>query len=79
MIIKKIDKDNFKVIIDSNKFKVNLDDDYWQKLTKGKISKEKLIEASFKFLLEREPISAILSEFNLKLIQKYFPEFEEKV
>ena len=37
---------------------------------------EQLIEASFRFLLDREPKESILSRFDLTLISHYFPEFE---
>ena len=36
---------------------------------------ERLLEASFQFLLEREPASAILSRFALPVIERYFPEY----
>ena len=36
---------------------------------------EALIEASFVFLLEREPKEAILGRFELPVIERYFPEF----
>jgi hypothetical protein len=36
---------------------------------------ERLIEASFEFLLEREPTSSILSRFALPVIERYFPEY----
>jgi len=61
------------------KHTVELDDGYYQDLTQGKITKEELIKKSFAFLLEREPKESILSRFNLKLINHYFPEFEGKV
>ena len=35
----------------------------------------RLLEASFEFLLEREPASAILSRFALPVIERYFPEY----
>jgi hypothetical protein len=38
-------------------------------------SPEQLIEASFEFLLEREPPSSILSTFALPVIERYFPEY----
>jgi hypothetical protein len=34
---------------------------------------ERLLEASFVFLLEREPASSILSTFALPVIERYFP------
>ena len=35
---------------------------------------ERLLEASFEFLLEREPASSILSRFALPVIERYFPD-----
>jgi hypothetical protein len=36
---------------------------------------EELLEASFRFLLEREPKEAILRRFDLPVIERYFPEY----
>jgi len=36
---------------------------------------ERLLAASFEFLLEREPASSILSRFSLPVIETYFPEY----
>jgi hypothetical protein len=38
-------------------------------------SPEELLEASFVFLLEREPKEAILNRFELPVIERYFPEY----
>ena len=40
---------------------------------------ERLLEASFEFLLEREPASAILSTFALPVIERYFPEYPREI
>ena len=40
---------------------------------------EKLLNASFRFLLEREPNTSILSQFELPLIGRYFPEYEREI
>jgi hypothetical protein len=37
---------------------------------------EDLVRRSFEFLLEREPASSILRQFDLSVIQGYFPEYE---
>lgn len=37
---------------------------------------EDLVARSFEFLLEREPQSAILTTFDLSVIQRYFPEYD---
>jgi len=61
------------------KHAVTLNDRYYQDLTDGKITREELIKRSFEFLLEREPKESILSEFNLRIINNYFPEYEKKI
>ena len=38
-----------------------------------------LVEASFGFLLEREPRDAILRSFALPVIGRYFPEYEAEI
>ena len=40
---------------------------------------ERLLEASFEFLLAREPASAILSRFALPVIERYFPEYPREI
>ncbi len=40
---------------------------------------ERLIEAAFRFLLEREPKEAILARFDVSVIARYFPEFEREL
>lgn len=40
---------------------------------------ERLLEASFEFLLEREPASSILSRFALSVIERYFPEYPREI
>ncbi len=81
--VKKKNADRFLVIVDEENSKtehaVELDDEYYQKLSGGKITKEELIKKSFGFLLEKEPKESILSSFNLKVIKRYFPEYEEKI
>lgn len=58
---------------------VILTKDYYQKLTFQKITPEELILQSFTFLLIHEPNTSILSQFNLEIIQVYFPEYEEEI
>lgn len=58
---------------------VTLDKDYWKKLTQEKYEPEKLVEASFKFLLDRESKESILRDFNLKLINAYFGGYEREI
>ena len=81
--IKKKSEQEFVVTIKERDGKteheVTLDDKYYQNLTNGKITEEELIKRSFEFLLDREPKESILSEFNLRIINNYFAEYEEKI
>lgn len=38
---------------------------------------DRLVEESFRFLLEREPKESILERFDLSTIERYFPEYAE--
>ena len=49
-----------------------------ERLSEGR-SVEKLLEESFRFLLERESNTSILSSFDLPLIGRYFPEYEQEI
>jgi hypothetical protein len=40
---------------------------------------EELLEASFEFLLEREPKESILRRFELPTIEHYFPEYPARI
>jgi hypothetical protein len=40
---------------------------------------EALIEASFRFLLEREPKESILRRFELPTIERYFPDYPRAI
>jgi hypothetical protein len=37
------------------------------------------LEATFRFLLDREPKESILSRFDVTVISRYFPEFEREL
>ena len=49
------------------------------RLTGGKHTPERCLEAAFRFLLEREPKESILGRFDLTVISRYFPEFEQEL
>jgi hypothetical protein len=40
---------------------------------------EDLVRRSFEFLLEREPPGTILRQFELSVIETYFPEYDELI
>ncbi|GAH15487.1 unnamed protein product [marine sediment metagenome] len=83
IVVKKKNEKQFIVKVEeegtAKDYSVTLYDDYYQKLTGGRITKEELIRKSFKFLLKREPRDSILSKFNLKIISNYFPEYEKVI
>ena len=45
----------------------------------GDAQPERLLEESFRFLLEREPKESILQAFDLPVIEQYFPEYGEQI
>ncbi|HXL70422.1 MAG TPA: hypothetical protein VN935_04180 [Rhizomicrobium sp.] len=40
---------------------------------------ERVLEASFRFLLDHEPKESILARFDVSVIGQYFPEFEQEL
>ena len=82
IFIKKLSDEEFQVTVNAKNttsHNVTLTDEVHQNLTNGKVSKKELIKFSFKFLLEREPNTSILSSFELSMISTYFPEYIKAV
>jgi hypothetical protein len=81
--VERKDAENFAVTVSeqgsSTVHLVTLDNDYYQALTKGATAKEDFIKSCFEFLLERESKESILVRFNVRIINKYFPEFENEM
>ena len=50
----------------------SLDVDRW---ARGRLPEE-LVRDSFDFLLAREPKESILNEFDLSVIERYFPDYD---
>ena len=48
----------------------------YKKLTEGRVTPQRCVQAAFEFLLEREPKEAILGTFDITIISRYFPGFE---
>ena len=49
-----------------------------ERFSEGRSANE-LLETSFRFLLERESNTSILSSFELPVIGRYFPEYQEEI
>lgn len=62
----------------STKHRVTMSAQQQENLCPGR-SPEECLEAAFRFLLDREPAQAILGQFDVMVIAKYFPEFEKKI
>ena len=52
---------------------------YAHKLSQGTMSTAELVKQSFIFLLAREPNTSILRQFDLSVIARYFPEYEQQI
>jgi len=52
------------------------DYDLW---SHGAIAPSKVVEKAFKFLLEREPATSIMSKFDCSVIRRYFPEVDTEL
>jgi hypothetical protein len=52
---------------------------YLEKLGVAGVAPERVLEASFRFLLEREPNTSILRAFALPVIAQYFSEYEGEI
>ncbi len=48
-------------------------------LTDNNVTKTQLLEFSFRFLLQREPNTSILSSFDINVISKYFSNYKDEV
>ena len=82
MKIEKLSEDVFKVTVLGNlttQHEVTVTDIAHYDLTKGRITKKELLDFSFKFLLDREPNTSILSKFDITVISHYFPEYESEL
>lgn len=64
---------------DATRHQVTVRDEDLLRLAPAGTSVEKVVEASFVFLLEREPREAILRQFDLPVIARYFPEYEREI
>ena len=51
----------------------------YRKLAGEDASPERVIEAAFEFLLDREPKESILGAFDVNVISSYFPSFENDI
>ena len=82
MKIEKLTEDVFKITVSGSvatQHEVTVTDIAHYHLTSGRTTKEELLDFSFKFLLDWEPITSILSQFDIIVISQYFPEYESEL
>lgn len=60
-------------------YSVTLSRSDYERWSNTQVQPEKVIRAAFDFLLEREPASAILSQFDCSVIRRYFPEVDREL
>ena len=80
--IRKLSDDVFEVTVtktSTTTHTVTVTDQSLTDLTDDKVTKTQLLKFSFKFLLEREPNTSILSSFDINVISKYFSDYGDEV
>lgn len=80
--VKPIDDTTFEVVVEgttTTTHRVTVPHSYYERLTKKRVAPDVLAERSFKFLLQRESNTSILSSFELSEISRYFPEYEKTI
>jgi hypothetical protein len=80
--VRKLDGNRFEVTVKDRSTTthiVTVDPGYAMRLTDGRVPTEMLVERSFEFLLAREPNTSILRSFDLPVIGRYFPEYENSI
>jgi hypothetical protein len=62
-----------------SRHQVTLSEEDYRRLGEGYGSPDEFVRACFEFLLEREPKESILASFDVSVISRYFPEFEQTI
>ncbi len=77
-----IDANTYQVVVEKDvetTHVVRMSQEYYRELCGATVSHEWVIVQAFNFLLERESNTEILPEFDLHVINRYFPEFEDDI
>ncbi len=80
--VKKLDASTFEVTVQDRTpttHTVTVTAEYAARLLGDAGTVEQLVARSFEFLLEREPNTSILRRFDLPVIGRYFPEYEQVI
>ena len=77
-----VDADTYQVVVEAEtetEHRVTMSQAYYRELCGATVTHEFVVMTAFRFLLEREPNTAILAAFDLTDINRYFPEFEQEI
>ncbi len=80
--VQMVDANEYEVIVQGEtetRHRVHMSQEFYRSLCGAMVTHEFVLMQSFRFLLEREPNTAILAEFSLPDIANYFPEFEDEI
>ncbi len=58
---------------------IDVDRDYWTRLTNRRVEPSELVTATFKFLLDKELKEVILKKFNLSDVAGRYPGYETEM
>lgn len=72
------DRLRFHVTVGSRQFQVTVHEEEAALLAPN-ADPTRLVEESFRFLLEREPVTSILATFDLSVIEEYFPGYRREI
>jgi len=72
------DRLRYHVTVDSRRFQVTVHEEEAAVLAPG-VDPARLVEESFRFLLEHEPVTSILPSFDLNVIEGYFPGYRREI
>ncbi len=64
---------------DTTTHQVTVPDGYAEELGVEDVALADLVHGSFRFLLEREPKEQIMRRFELRVIERYFPEYRDEI
>ena len=81
--VRRIKDGEFEVTVhdakSASRHQVMLSAEAGARLGKGAHTPEQVLDAAFRFLLDREPKESILGRFDIGVIARYFPEFEREL
>jgi hypothetical protein len=74
-----VDANVYEVVVEGGSqtvHRVHMSQEYYRELCGATVTHEYVLIQAFRYLLEREPNTSILREFDITDINRFFPEFE---